>query len=696
MTGADPRRTAPSRRRPRVRVVRPQVTPPRVRRHLGTLPLVVLLVTIGLLGTLLVGRLAHLQLVRHEEISVAAAEVSTRQVTTPALRGRILGSDGTPLAANAPSTVLTVDPVTIMDAEDGGRALIEQVAEAMDLPVEQLWGRTRLCGTPDAPPVPACFSGSPYQPVPIAYDVDPVAALAVLERPEAFPGVAVESLPVRDYPAPEGVNAAHLLGYLGRPTQDEVDASGGAVDAQDRLGRAGLEQVYDAQLRGRAGSTTVTVDPRGVVTGQVERTDPVPGPDLLTHIDVDVQRAAEEALEGAVEAAREEGYPARTAAAIVLRPDSGAVVAAASWPTYDPAIWTRGVSQGEYDQLLDPERGEPLVNHLVAQTFPPASTFKAVSLTAALQTGVDPDAEYACPGAVTIAGQRFTNHESAAYGRIDLDRIMEVSCDTAFYRWAHEHWQQLGGIGQDSDDHDRFVAVARGFGFGRETGIDLTAEAAGLVPSREWKRAYWEATREESCRRAEEGYPEVEDEERREFLEQLAQESCVDGWQWRPGDAVNFSIGQGDVQATPVQVAVAYAAIANGGRLWAPQVAAALQDQDGTVLEQFEPETTGTVALSEEALAAVRSGLEGVNVRGTGQAAFTGWPHEDYPLAGKTGSAEAFGQIATSWYASYGPTTDPEHVVVVLVEEGGLGSEIAAPAAREIWDAILDRRSGGG
>lgn len=688
LTPSGPRGRPRSHHRPRVRLVRPQVSPRVGRRHLDTRPIWAILLTVVLLGGVLIGRLAHLQLVRHEELAVAAAEVSTREITTPALRGRILAADGRPLVANSPSTVVTVEPETILDSEDEGRALVADVAAALDVPFEQLWGRTRLCGTADAPPVPACFSGSPYQPIPLAYDVDPVAALAVLERPEAFPGVAVSSLPVRSYPAPEEVNAAHLLGYLGRPTQEEVDAGQGSLAAHDRLGRAGLEQVYDEALRGEAGSTTVTVDPRGVVTGQLEQTDPIAGADLVTHIDVEVQRAAERALADAVRASRRDDSPALSAAAIVMRPDDGAVVAAASWPTYDPGIWTRGVTQEQYDELLDPERGQALVNRLVSETFPPASTFKVVSLPAALQNGVDPEEAYACPGAVTIAGQRFTNHESAAYGEIDMARIMEVSCDTTFYRWAFDQWQDLGGIEQTSDDHDRFIQVARGFGLGRTTGIDLTAEAAGTLPSREWKRAYWEATREETCARAQEGYPEVEDEARREFLEQLAEENCVDGWQWRPGDAVNFSIGQGDVQATPVQIAVVYAAIANGGHLWTPRIAAALQDQAGAVVQEIGPESLGTVSLSEEALATVREGLEGVNVRGTGTAAFSGWPHTTYPIAGKTGSAEAFGRIATSWYASYGPTPDPEYVVVVLVEEGGLGAEVAAPAARDIWEVL--------
>ncbi|GGK66646.1 penicillin-binding protein 2 [Ornithinimicrobium pekingense] len=681
----------PSRRRPLVRVPRPQVMPPRVRRRPATGPLWAVLLTVVLLGGLLVGRLGQLQLVRHEEAAVAAAEVATRQVSTPAVRGRVLAADGTPLVANVPSTVVTVEPRVLLESEDEGRSLIASAADALALPVEELWGRTRLCGTADAPPVPLCFSGSPYQPVPLAFGVDPVSALAVLEHPEDFPGIGVRTLPVRSYPAPAGVNAAHVLGHLGRPTQEEVDASEGSVGPQDRVGRAGLEQVYDEQLRGTPGTTTVTVDPRGVVTGRLSSTDPRPGADVRTHLDVEVQAAAEQAVAEAVATARRGGAPARSAAAVVLRPDDGGVVAAASWPTYDPGIWTTGVSQADYERLLDPDGGEPLVNRLVARTFPPASTFKVVSLPAALQTGIDPDARYACPGAVTIAGQEFTNYESESYGLLRLPEILEVSCDTSFYRWAYDHWREQGGVAQESDAADRFLAVARGFGLGRPTGVDLPGETAGTLPSRQWRRDYWEATREETCARAGSGYPEVQDDERRAFLEQLAEENCAGGWQWRPGDAVNFSIGQGDVATTPLQMAVVYAAVANGGRLWQPQLAAALQRQDGTPVEELQPVSLGSVALDERALSTVRAGLEGVNVRGTAAAAFRGWPHAAYPVAGKTGSAEAFGREATSWYASYGPVDDPRYVVVVVVEEGGLGSDAAAPAARAIWDVLREQ-----
>lgn len=677
------------RGRPPVRVPRPAVSPVLVRRSPGTARMWLLIGVAVCLFGVLAGRLVQLQLFQHDQLAAAAAAVSTRELSEPALRGRILAADGTPLAANAPTTVVTVDPRVLLEAEDEGRALLRSVAQALDLPEERLWGRTRVCGSPGAPPPPGCFSGSPYQPVPVAYDVDPREALAVLERPESFPGVAVRTLPVRDYPRAGEVNAAHVLGYLGRPTASEV-AGRADLDPGDLVGRAGLEQVYDAELRGTPGRTVVAVDPRGVVTERREHRDPVPGLDVRTHLDPEIQAHVEGVLERAVAGAREEGRPADSAAAVVLDVRTGAVVAAASLPTYDPGIWTTGLTQRQYDDLTDPDLGEPLVSRVLSRTFPPASTFKAVSLPAALAAGVDPEGEYTCPGEVTIAGQRFTNFESAAYGEIDLQRVMEVSCDTTFYRWAHDAWLAAGGLAGE-DLRDPFVLTAQDFGLGAPTGVDLPQEAPGRVPTRQWKRDYWESTREATCARAESGYPEVEDPERRAFLEQLAREGCTDGWQYRPGDAVNLSIGQGDVSVTPLQVAVVYAAIANGGTLWEPRVVAEVLGRDGRVVRSLEPQAAGQVPVDPESLEVVRRGLEGVNVRGTGAAAFAGFDLEAYPVAGKTGSAESFGRRSTAWYASYGPVPDPRYAVVVLVEQGGLGGEVAAPAAREVWE-LLRRR----
>jgi penicillin-binding protein 2 len=527
------------------------------------------------------------------------------------------------------------------------------------------------------------------QPVVIARDVDPVEALALVERPEDYPGVEVQSRPVRDYPS-EQVNAAHLLGYLGRPSQEEVATADSPLAPEDLVGRSGLEAAYDAELRGEPQRTVLSVDPRGIVTGQLDREPAVPGLDLRTHIDAKVQARTESVLRAAIRQARDQGRPARAAAGLVMRVDSGAVVSAASWPTYNPEIWTAGIAQSDYDDLVDPDGGEPLLNRVLGETYPPASTFKAFSLPAALSSGVDPEKEYACPGAVRIAGTRFTNFQSRAYGRLDLQRILEVSCDTVFYRWAFQTWQDLGGLSAERDLRDPYVLLAEDAGFGRRTGIDLPGEVAGTVPGRTTSREQWQASREEICARAEGGYPEVKDPARRAFLRRSAREDCQDGWQYRAGDAVNFAIGQGDLAVTPLQLGTAYAAVANGGTLWEPQVAAGTQRSDGTVVEDFPAERGGRVLWDEQALKIVRKGLRGVNTDGTGAGAFAGFDLDSYPVAGKTGSAEAFGARATAWYVSYGPAPDPEYVVVVLVEEGGIGGEVAAPAARQIWETLRD------
>ncbi len=675
--------------RPRVRVPRPQTSPPVVRYQRSLRPLWALIAVALFLGTVLAGRLLDLQILNHQELTMEAAEVSTRTVVQPALRGRILAADGTPLAANAPTAVVTVEPEVLLEAEDEGRALIEEVAAELDLPVEALWGRTRLCGTQGAPPVPSCFSGSPYQPIPIAYDVEPRAAVAMLERPERFPGVRVDTRPVRDYPT-DGVNAAHVLGYLGRPTQQEVDTEED-LTAQELVGRAGLEASYDEVLRGESGHTVVTVDPRGVVTGRVTDRDPVPGNDLVTHLDLQVQHEVEQVLASTVKTARKEGWAAESAAAVVLDVHTGGVVAAASYPTYDPAIWTSGVTQQEYAELTSEQGGEPLINRVVAETFPPASTFKVVSLPAAVDSGVEPGTTYDCPGAVSIGGRRFTNFESQDHGSLNLEEVIEVSCDTVFYTWAYQEWLDQGGLAQDSDLTDPWVIASEDFGLGQPTGIDLPGEAAGTIPGREWTRSSWEATRETSCAHAETGYPEVEDPERRAYLEQLAQENCTDGWQYRAGDAANFSIGQGDLATTPLQIASIYAAIANGGTLWEPQVVDQIRTPDGDVVKDVEPVATGDIGVADEVLQILRDGLAGVNQVGTAAAAFASFDLEAYPVAGKTGSAESFGQESTAWYASYGPTTDPQYAVVVMVEHGGFGGETAAPAARQIWEVLARR-----
>lgn len=640
----------------------------------------------------MLGRLVQLQVVQGDDFADRAAALGTRTISTPAIRGRILAADGKALVANGSRAVLTLDPTTLADQDDDGAGLLRRVAPLVGRTPEQLLERTRPCGTAGAPRPPVCFSGAPYEPIPIADDVPVERALTLLERPEEFPGLGVVAEPTRTYPALGQLNAAQVLGYLGRTNADDIRRDP-TLTARDGLGRAGVEKQYDAALRGTPGRTVVAVDARGLPQRTLQNVAPVPGQDVVTNLDPTVQTAAERALGSAMSSAQAQGNPATAGAMVVLDASDGAVVAMASAPTYDPNVWSGGINSLEYARLTDPASGAPLLNRGTTFATAPASTFKAVSVPAAIAMGNDPDASYDCGPSVRIGDRTFRNFESVAFGQIDMRRALEVSCDTVFYRWAYNAWQQSGGLRAPVTATDPFVDTARSFGLGRRTGIDLPDEAAGRIPDRQWKRQRWLDTRATSCQRARTGYPEETDQARASYLQRIAQENCRSGYVYRAGDAVNFSIGQGDVAVTPLQLAVAYSAVANGGTLWAPQVAAATQRPGGGARQDLAPRRMGTVDFPGDSLAVDREGMAAVTRTGTAAAAFRGFPLDSYGVSGKTGTAEIFGKEATSWFASYGPRTasGKQYVVVAMITESGTGATYAAPAARKVWDALRTR-----
>jgi penicillin-binding protein 2 len=646
------------------------------------------LLVISLMGAL-VGRLGQVQVGEHADYQRAAETVNSRTVVTPALRGRILDRHGIALVDNTSETVVTLDRRVLAQSADGGRRLVLQMAGVLGVPFDRLWARTHLCGTAGAPPAPACWGGSAYVPVPLLTGADPSRALSLLERPDLYPGVGVVAAPVRQYPQQATANTAQLLGYLARSTPQDIAASTGAIGDLDLVGRAGLEEQYDAELRGTPGRTAVAVDPRGVVTRQLSDVASVPGRDLVTNLDVRVQAAAETALRRAVASARSRGYPADGGAAVVLDTTTGGVLAAASYPAYDPDVWTGGISGTTLAALTRPQAGTPLIDRATSAVYPPASTFKVVSLPAAVRAGNPLGGTYNCSSSSTIGNRTFANYESRAYGPISLMKAIEVSCDTIFYDFAYHSWLAQGGLGATSDARDPFISMADAFGLGAPTGIDLPGERAGRIPGRGWKRQTWTDTRADTCRRARSGYPEVArtDPRRAAYLKGLAVENCATGFQFRAGDAVNFAIGQGDIGVTPVQMARLYAAIANGGTLWTPQLARGFVAPGGR-LEPVVPKAAGTVAFPPGTLAFLHEALRGVVAKGTAAAAFTGFPLAQWPVAGKTGTAEAFGARDTAWFVSYAPATDPRYAVAVVISQGGTGAATAAPAARQIYDVL--------
>ena len=659
-----------------------------MRRRLGAGRLLAVGVVVVTLFAVLVGRLAQVQVVQGPSYAAAAQVVNTRTVVLPAPRGRILDAHGTALADNGTTVVVTVERATLLAQPDDGVALLTRLAGALHRPVEEVVGRSHLCGTEGAPAAPVCWGGSAYVPIPVAEGVDPALALAVAERPEDYPGVSVVTQPVRQYPKPDGAQLAQVLGYLGPPTQPEVTASKGAITSDDLVGRAGLEQQYDAALRGTPGRLVVAVDPRGVVERVVSRVAPVPGDDLVTNLDVVVQAVAERALAARIAHLRSAGGKADSGAVVVLDTRTGGVVASASYPAYDPNVWTGGISSTEYARLTDPRAHTPLVNRVVAATYPPASTFKAISLPAAISAGNDLHGTYPCTSAFRVGDRDFHNFESHAYGQINLQRAIQISCDTIFYRFAYSSWLAQGGLAASDDARDPFVSLARAYGLGQVTGVDLPGEAAGRLLGRDEKLDSWTATRVQTCERAKSGYPDVAraDPARATYLKALAVENCTTGFQFRAGDEANFAIGQGETATTPLQMAVTYAAIANGGQLLTPRVGDALVATGGARTPIAAP-SRPAVHVDPTVAAYLRTALRSVVTGGTVTGAFRGMP-ADWPVAGKTGTGEIFGQQDVGWFLSYAPSTKPRYAVAVVVSQGGTGASSAAPVARAVHEVL--------
>jgi penicillin-binding protein 2 len=269
-----------------------------------------------------------------------------------------------------------------------------------------------------------------------------------------------------------------------------------------------------------------------------------------------------------------------------------------------------------------------------------------------------------------------------------MHKALVKSCDTIFYRFAEEMWRADGGLHPVANPRDWMQTMARRFGFGVRTGVDLPNESAGRVPDRAWKLARWKSTRESDCAHAKTGYPGVADQARAAYLRALAAENCRGGAVWWAGDAANFSIGQGDVLTTPLQLARAYAALANGGTVFSPRIGKAVTRPDGTVVRTITPPVTGRIPVSGQVLDFIRRALAEVPKTGTAAKAFDGFPFSRISVAGKTGTAEAYGKEDTSWFASFAPARNPQYVVVVMVSRAGKGADVAAPAARRIWEGI--------
>lgn len=640
--------------------------------------------------TVLLGRTAQLQAGDSARYEQAAASNSTRTIVESATRGLILDQAGRPLAANRQTMQIVVDRSELYDLPEDGSEVVDRVADVLGTTFAAIDARLTFCGSAAAV-VGVCWDGAAAEPIPIATDVTLEQALPILEQPDQYPGISVRMSTIRSYPSTAGERAGHLLGHLGAVTAEELAGSAAGFEADDVVGRGGVEEEYDAALRGTNGSRTVAVDTVGRVTQTLQQVPAVHGSTVVTSIDAALQAVVEEQLAAAVQRARAgsaEALAADSGAAVVVDVTNGRVLAMASYPDFSPSLWSGGVSEADYRGLL--ETGALLFTP-VQGTYAPGSTFKPFTVAAMAAQGYDVNGSYSCPSSYSIGPQRFTNYESHSYGQISLRRALEVSCNTVFYRAGKEIYDRTGGAKAGPAGADPIATAAAEFGLGRATGVDLPGEAVGQVSGRQVKDDRWLAKRDAWCAAAAEGYPQLRqtDPDLADEYTALDAENCASGGTWLPGDAVNAAIGQGLTAVTPLQLAMAYAAIANGGTVFQPQVATAVVGPDGDVT-RIQPHPASTAAVDGGTLRFLSSALQGVTRQGTAAAAFTGFPLDEVPVAGKTGSAQVSGgKSSTAWFASYAPADNPRYAVIMMVAQGGTGGQTAAPSVRAIYDAIF-------
>ncbi len=642
-----------------------------------------LLLTLG-------GRLWYLQIRNGDQYEEEAAGNHVQQVIEPAVRGSILDSRGEPLADNETRLVVSASRTDLMKMDDDGEAVLTKLAGVLGMKPRTVMERVRLC---DADTPKPCWNGSPYQPIPITDEATARQALQIREQKEEFPGITAEPSAVRRYGSPNDAATAQVLGYLSPVTDEEIEQAEDGDNPllrTDQIGRAGLERSYDSELRGQAGVTSYRVDKLGRVIGEADKQPGVPGSNLVTSIDSRVQALAEKELAKAMKVARTEfddntgtNYKADSGAMVVMEADTGRVVAMASNPMYDPNDWVGGIDAATYKKLTGKKANYPLLNRATQGQSAPGSIFKPVTTTAAVNAGYDFDGNYQCSSDYSIGGQVFKNFESQSFGLIDLGRALEVSCDTVYYRLAHQEWLNDGGNKPKKKPDDWFYKTAHQFGLGEETGIDLPNEVTGRVPDRQWKKDYWKANKDAWCKQGKQDG---------DYTERIAYENCLEGMRMRAGDAVNYSIGQGDTLVTPIQMATMYGAIANGGTLYDPTIGKAVISADGKKVDMIEPKAHGKLPLDKATHAAIDDALAGVATRGTAAWRFTGWPQDKIPMHAKTGTAEVYGKQTTSWFATY---TD-EYTIVMTISQGGTGSGASAPAVRAVYNALYGVTEDGG
>ena len=657
----------------------------RVRLSLLVVQIFVLTLMIALIG-----RLFYLQVAAAPRYKDAALSIQSRDVINPAVRGLIVDSSGVPLALNRVGLAITVDRIALDKQPDKGASVLVKVSSLLGLSYTDVYRSTRLCGELPKNDKAGCWTGSRYQPIPITKEADPEIALQIVERTSEYPGIGATPVALRNYPGYAGVNAAHELGYVGPVTEEDLSGvNGRSYYRSETIGKTGLEFQYDSYLRGTPGIRTVIVDRKESITRESQNTQPIGGNHLVTSLDVRLQAGVEKALADAIGRARASGYPGDSGAAVVMDIRNGQILAMASYPTYDPNSWEKGLSVKDAKALFSEKNNVPALSRPLQGLFAPASTFKAVSLVAAANAGYNLNAIYDCPSQTQIGTRAFQNFDSKALGRMNMKKAMAVSCDTIWYQIAYDEWVRDGGLRPKSNPNDYFFKAAEGFQVNKKTGIDMPSESAGRLANREWRKDWYDQNKDFYCNYKDR----AKKSQLTTFLIELARENCLDGDKIRAGDAVNFSIGQGDTVITPLKLTQMYAALGNGGKILRPSIAKAVVSTDGKIIKKIQPKQLGTLPATPATLKLLEASMREVVTAGTATGAFAGFP---VAISGKTGTAQVFGRNAngslkadTSWFASYGPTENPRYAVVMMVSQGGFGASVSGVGVRKIYETLF-------
>jgi penicillin-binding protein 2 len=586
-------------------------------------------------------RLWYLQVLSGDHYLAEANNNRVRDITVQAPRGQIVDRTGRVLVDNRSGYSVVVNPAKLPTDLRQKQRLYKNLSKVLGMS-EHTIRKT----------VNVKLKAVPFANAVVKPDVDRSVFSYILENQDRFPGVTVEQVFLRQYPYHDV--AAQIVGYVSQVNEKQLkDKRFRGVKLGDRIGQAGIEYSYDRYLRGENGANRVQVDASGTLRGELKSRAPKSGRTLRLTLDYGVQRTAEQAMAG------------RHGAFVAMDLRNGEIRALGSSPTYDPNVFSKQIKQSDYSRLTSEANGAPLFDRAIQGGYPTGSTFKPITAVAALESRViTPDTPYTDSGSFTLGGGDIVRHNAggAQYGTLSLRRALQVSSDVFFYHLGAE-------LGSGGDDQQLQKWAFR-LGIGRNTGIDLPGEQPGLLPTKQWRnqlyKQYMKSTK----------------------LRPFAR-------QWSVGDNINLAIGQGDVQANPLQMAVAYAAIANGGYVVKPHLGLRVQNSKGVALQEFRTPARRKVKIRASYRQAILDGLQAAAEQpsGTSEPVFRDFPIK---IAGKTGTAQRNGQNDQSWYVALAPYPHPRYVIAVTIERGGFGAEAAAPAAKQIIGKLFNVKAKAG